>query len=73
MPKCYDLTGRVFGYLTVLERAPTDVHGNIMWLARCRCGNITKVKTTSLICQTRSCGCVRKKSIFQLTETHETA
>ena len=63
-----DLTGKVFGFLTILERTPNDMHGNATWLVQCKCGNITKIKTTNLIHQTRSCGCVRKKTVYRLTE-----
>lgn len=64
-----DLVGKTFGFLTVVERTPNDRHGNATWLVRCRCGNITKIKTTNLLRQTRSCGCVRKKTVERLLIT----
>lgn len=52
-----DLTGEVFGNLTVLERAENK--GNrTAWLCRCDCGNEVVVTTHNLRRgQTKSCGC----------------
>lgn len=38
MTKCSNLTGKVFGDLTVLERLPNNIHGKSRWLFRCSCG-----------------------------------
>ncbi len=54
-----DLTGRVFGKLTVLGPAGT-VKGNSMWRCRCECGKETVVRGSGLRTgNTRSCGCLR--------------
>jgi len=51
-----DLTGQVFGRLTVLERRPAST-----WRCRCECGKETLVQTGSLRNgRTRSCGCGRR-------------
>ena len=58
-----DLTGKKFGYLTVLK--DSGERGNkhsVLWECRCECGNITKVAAGDLIKgSTRSCGCKKKE------------
>lgn len=60
-----DLTGKVFGRLTVLGRAPEDTPGgNAKWLVRCSCENHTEfvVSGGSLTSgNTKSCGCYQKE------------
>lgn len=52
-----DLTGKVFGSLTVLERAP-NIGKRSAWRCRCECGNETIVLTNNLRRGlTKSCGC----------------
>lgn len=56
MGKKIDLTGRVFGKLTVIRR--TD---GSEWECRCECGNIVYAQTGELNRGKRvSCGCARK-------------
>lgn len=51
-----DLTGKTFGFLTVLGRHHTD--GRIWWLCQCVCGKETVVNSNSLLSgHTKSCGC----------------
>ena len=53
-----DLTGRVFGKLTVVEYAGTNGFVSY-WRCKCECGNETVVQRGSLIRgATRSCGCL---------------
>lgn len=53
-----DLTGRVFGRLTVLRRAENK-NGRTRWLCRCECGNEKEVSAHELKNgRTRSCGCM---------------
>lgn len=61
-----DLSGKQFGYLTVIRQDGyhIDPKGNrrSKWLCRCECGNITSVICSNLIRgTTRSCGCYAKK------------
>ena len=57
IPK-YDLTNKQFGQLTVLQYL-----GESLWECKCSCGNIIKVKTSSLNSgKTKSCGCLRGKN-----------
>ena len=58
-----DLTGKVFGKLTVLELAEWK-NGTSYWRCRCECGNETKVRYAYLINgHTKSCGCLQNSII----------
>lgn len=59
-----DLTGQVFGRLTVIEFSHKNKHGNLCWLCKCECGN-TKIITASALKGglTKSCGCLRKEIV----------
>jgi hypothetical protein len=55
-----DLTGQVFGQLTVIEDAGRDKYKNVLWRCRCSCGNETIVVKQDLTRKdgyVRSCGC----------------
>lgn len=55
-----DLTGRVFGSLTAIEREKSR-NGKTYWLCQCVCGNQISVQTSDLKRgHTESCGCQRK-------------
>lgn len=56
----FDMTGQVFGRLTVMSLAEKSIDGHIMWLCQCSCGDTTKVWRQSLVKgRTKSCGCLR--------------
>lgn len=58
MPAPLDLTGLVFGRLTVLRRAGRSRRGTRLWLCVCRCGSQTLVEAANLKSgNTTSCGC----------------
>lgn len=58
-----DLTGRVFGLLTVLRYAGEGPHKAALWTCKCWCGKEHTVLGTSLTRGfTTSCGCYRAKS-----------
>jgi len=63
--KALDLTGKVFGRLTVLHRArsvKTRTGGYTMWRCRCVDGNCTDVRTQHLTSgRIVSCGCYLKE------------
>lgn len=63
MPRKYkDLTGQVFGYLTVVKETKERIRGAKIWLCKCKCGKEKKVKTDYLQQKwTRSCGCLKKE------------
>lgn len=50
-----ELSGKIFGKLTVIKRVGTK-QGYALWLCQCVCGNKTEV-TTGNLRKTRSCGC----------------
>ena len=57
-----DLTGRVFGRLTVIERSGSGLP--VRWRCRCECGNETASFGTNLKAGTaRSCGCLRDELV----------
>ena len=52
-----DLTGRRFGLLTVLARAPNTSYGTLAWLCKCDCGETRVAASHNLrYGHTRSCG-----------------
>ena len=56
-----DLTGMIFGRLTVLEDSGERYDNNILWRCQCECGNQPLIKGTSLIHGVKSCGCLKSK------------
>ena len=59
--KLIDLTGKVFGRLTVLKRVGTST-GQAVWSCKCDCGNHNDVRSSDLRNgSTASCGCLRKE------------
>lgn len=58
-----DLTGKTFGRLTVIAKSDKKTKdGNLHWLCRCTCGNLTIVNGYRLRCgDTKSCGCLRRE------------
>jgi hypothetical protein len=58
----HDLTGNLFGRLTVIERVKTKQHGHRVWLCECSCGNTKEIRGGSLVRgDTESCGCLKKE------------
>jgi hypothetical protein len=55
-----DETGKIYGRLTVIERAGSTRFGAALWLCGCQCGNKCIVRGSHLRNnRTRSCGCFR--------------
>ena len=66
-----DLTGKVFGYLTVLEQAEDSITHNgqhlAAWKCQCKCGKIVSVRGHNLKTGgTKSCGCYNRGERAQL-------
>jgi len=66
--KIIDLTGKKFGYLTVLSRGEDYIYPNgksrPRWNCLCQCGNTTLVQSGALTSnKTKSCGCLRSDLI----------
>lgn len=58
-----DLTGRIFGKLTVLKRDIKNTKsGAVLWVCQCECGNIISTTGNHLNRgHTQSCGCLQKE------------
>lgn len=70
-----DLTGQIFGRLTVLSKAPNRIMGNgdsrRAWNCECECGN--KIIATTLDLRkgdVRSCGCLKSELDRTRSRTH---
>jgi hypothetical protein len=63
MRKKVDLTGKVYGRLTVISESHTESGSNRRWLCKCECGNETIVFGQNIKRGlTTSCGCYSKES-----------
>lgn len=63
-----NLTGRTFGYWTVLDRAEPGPKGLSRYLCRCRCGKEKILQAQSLKNgRSRSCGCLRSE-LMRITD-----
>lgn len=64
-PNKYDLTGKRFGRLVVLQegkQVESKFHKERTWVCKCDCGNIVTVRQGKLTQgRTKSCGCYRKE------------
>lgn len=59
MTKAIDITGKVYGRLTVLHRAGSDREGKATWAVRCECGTEKVVRGKHLrLGAILSCGCL---------------
>lgn len=69
-----DLTGKRFGKLFVLAKAPTEKDGRTRWICQCDCSN-AYVATSQALRKgfAKSCGCGRKKDITGMRFGHLTA
>lgn len=68
-----ELTGKKFGRLTVIKFAEIQESGKCLhslWLCRCRCGIIKKIRGSHLKRSTKSCGCIRRERMACLTYIH---
>ena len=56
LPNGKDITGQVFGELTVLFSIENEENKSSLWLCQCSCGNLLSARGTSLRSgHTRSC------------------
>lgn len=71
MPAMRDLTGCIFGKLTVLQITPVRVSGSVIWRCTCTCGNTTEVSSGNLNSgHTKSCGCLQKEHVSSAMTIH---
>mgnify|MGYP004642627401 CR=1 FL=1 len=72
----YDLTGRTFGRLKVLEKVPPPDHvkdkRTSYWKCQCRCGNEIIARRNGLTSgRTQSCGCLKRDLNCQTKKKNE--
>lgn len=66
-----DLTGQVFGRLTVVADVGNDKGGRARWSCRCECGGLTEVRGDHLRNgRTASCGCAQQEARGKVNRTH---
>jgi hypothetical protein len=66
-----DLTGHIFGRLTVIERGPNTANNHTRWWCACRCGKRKLIHGTSLRSEaSQSCGCLQKEVTQKRSRTH---
>lgn len=66
-----DLTGRVFGRLTVIGRSAHIRRGARMWSLRCECGTVIDRPTVSVSSgHTKSCGCLKSDLTAKRSTKH---
>lgn len=71
MPKKFDMIGKKFGKLTVLEECKEKKDRKMVYKCRCSCGNIVNAVGTRLRNgHIRSCGCLRKENTIKSHITH---
>lgn len=70
MGKFIDLTGQVFGRLTVISRAENK-GGRIYWNCKCECGNEKRISRNDLKRgSTKSCGCLNDENRPFIRRSH---
>lgn len=68
-----NLAGQVFGHLAALQLAGKDRNGRLTWRCRCACGREVVVRGNTLTNgETKSCGCRREPTKFDLLGTKVT-
>lgn len=66
-----DLTGKRFGRLTVIERAPNNANNKVMWRCLCDCGKETVAIGSRIYTgKTRSCGCLITEKLIERSTKH---
>jgi len=74
MSKLIDLTGQIFGRLTVIGQSPVKVKNGVLWECQCSCGTIKNIRSNSLRRKkdpTRSCGCINEENCRNKAEKLE--
>lgn len=63
-----NLTGQRFGRLVAVEPTDERRHGSVMWVCKCDCGNLCKIRASHLTYYgTKSCGCIQKEMLGNMT------
>lgn len=70
MGKINDISGQVFGKLTVIKFLRIDHARKAVWLFQCDCGTLTEIRSNAVLTgKTLSCGCLRNRYFYDRT-TH---
>lgn len=72
MPKLKDLTGTIFGRLTVLKFSHKDDKNKLYWECKCNCGNPNlKIVNGAYLRagNTKSCGCLAREMVVNMNKT----
>ncbi|MCB2300421.1 hypothetical protein [Clostridium tagluense] len=68
-----DLTGKVFGRLTVIKATKERKQGAVVWECKCECGNETYVSRSNLEQgNTLSCGCLQAENVAKRSKLRQT-
>lgn len=71
MTKGKDLTGVLYGRLTVSGVAGVSLSGHRMWTCLCLCGEVVVVRASHLVAgEKKSCGCLRQDNQHSLSHGH---
>lgn len=63
-----DLSGRRFGKLVVVKRAPNKKGHSTRWICQCDCGGVIETTRSSLLTgETLSCGCIKSKGEWKVS------
>lgn len=69
--KALNISGQVFGRLTVISRVENDHRNRTQWKCRCDCGSFTVVSTEHIASgHTKSCGCLRRDLITAVAKNN---
>lgn len=70
MGKFKDITGKVFGRLTVIEPTKQRQHGAVIWKCKCQCGNDEVYASRANLEQgyTSSCGCLKSEIVSKISK-----
>lgn len=71
MKKRRNLSGKLFGFLTVLRFYGRDKNSQNLWSCRCKCGTRRRVYGCSLLSgRTVSCGCYHRQIVSRTMRVH---
>lgn len=56
--RCKDLTGKRFGFFTVIGIDTKRIDNRVTWICKCKCGTVKSIPSNFLVQgRTKSCGC----------------
>ena len=63
-----DISNQRFGLLIAIKPTDQRKNGSVVWECRCDCGNIHYATAAKLLSTTKSCGCVRKQKLSEMSK-----